>query len=92
MIPLSGDVQRARVPSNLEPMSVDKGDGKRPVVIIVFPPSNWISSCWSDVCTDTYDEIKIYSSVVLEGQAARKAERRKLRQYGVLGLTDLSLK
>ena len=68
----------------MEPMGVDRG-GKRPDGITVFFFSNGRSLCWDATCTDTYTDTNIYSSAVLVGHAARKAEERKRRKYGALG-------
>ena len=64
-------LQSERVPSILEPVGVDRGDGNRPDGITVFPFSNRRSLCWDAICTDTYADTNIYSSAVLIGHAAR---------------------
>ena len=85
MISLNGGLQSAGVPSILEPVRVDKGDGKRPDGITVFPFSNGRSLCWDATCTDIYANTNIYSSAVSVGHAAREAEERKRWKYGALG-------
>ena len=78
-------LQSVGVPSILEPEGVNRGDGKRPDGMTVFPFSNGRSLCWDATCTDTYADTNIYSSAVSVGHAAREAEERKRRKYGALG-------
>ena len=70
----------------MEQVGVDGGDGKRPDGIIVFSFSNGKSLCEDAACTDAYADTNIYSSAVSVGHAARKAEERRRRKYGVLGV------
>ena len=78
-------LRSAEVPSILEPVGVDRGDGKRPDGITVFPFSNGRSLSWNAACTDTYADTHIYSSAVSVGHAARVAEERKRWKYEALG-------
>ena len=75
----------AGVPFILEPVKVNRGDGKRPDGITLFLFSNGISLCWIAACRDPYADTNIHSFAVSVGHAAREAEERKRRKYGVLG-------
>jgi len=78
-------LESAGIPSVLEPLGVDRGDGKRPDGITVFPFSRGRSLCWDATCVDTYAETNVNSSAVAPGNAALKAEEAKRRKYAVLG-------
>ena len=77
-------LRSAGVPSVLEPVGVDRGDGKRPDGITVFPFSRGKSLCWDVTCVDTFAETNLNSSAVAPGYAARKAEESKRRKYSEL--------
>ena len=74
----------AGIPSVLEPVGIDRGDGKRPDGISVFPFSNGKCLCWDATCIDTYAATHIYGSAVSAGSAAREAEVRKCQKYQAL--------
>lgn len=78
-------LQSAGIPSVLEPPGVDRGDGKRPDGITVFPFSNGKGLCWDATCIDTYAESVVVNSAMSAGFAARGAEERKRRKYATLG-------
>jgi len=77
-------LQSAGIPSILEPVGVDRGDGKRPDGITIFPFSNGKCLCWDATCTDTYAETYLNGSAVLARSAACGAEVRKRRKYAML--------
>ena len=77
-------LQSAGVPSMLEPVGVDRGDGKRPDGITVFPYSNGRCLCWDATCVDTYAESHVNDSAVSAGSAAKKAEENKRQKYAAL--------
>jgi hypothetical protein len=77
-------LQSAGVPSMLEPVGIDRGDGKRPDGITVFPFSRGRCLCWDATCVDTYAESHLNSSAVSAGSAARGAEVFKRRKYASL--------
>lgn len=68
----------------MESLGVDRGDGKRPSGIIVFPFANRRSLRWKATSIDTFAETNIYSSIVSVGHEVREAEERKFRKYGEL--------
>jgi hypothetical protein len=78
-------LQSAGIPSIMEPVGVDRGDGKRPDGITVFPFSGGRCLCWDGTCIDTYAETRLNSSAVAPGSAASEAEDRKRRKYSALG-------
>jgi len=78
-------LQKAGIPSILEPLGIDRGDGKRPDGITAFPFSRGKSLCWDATCVDTYAECNLNNSAVAPGSAARGAEDAKRRKYAALG-------
>ena len=75
----------AGIPAVLEPLGVDRGDGRRPDGITIFPFSAGRCLCWDATCVDTYAETNIYGSAVTPGRAASRAEESKRRKYAALG-------
>ena len=74
-------LQSAGVPSILEPVTVDRRDGKRPDGITVFPFYNKRSMCWDDPCTDANAD----SSAVSVRYAACSAGGRGVKAPKVWG-------
>ena len=70
-------LQSAGVPSLLEPVGIDRGDGKRPDGITIFPFSEGKCLCWDATCVDTYAATHVNGSAVSPGSAAREAEDGK---------------
>ena len=77
-------LRSAGIPSVLEPVGIDRGDGKRPDGITIFPFSNGKSLCWDATCVDTYAETNLNGSAVDPGKAASGAEEVKRRKYSSL--------
>ena len=77
-------LQRAGLPSVLEPVGIDRGDGKRPDGITVFPFKNGKSLVWDCTCIDTFAESHLIGSAVAAGSAAGGAEAIKRRKYNDL--------
>ena len=75
----------AGIPAILEPLGLDRGDGKRPDGITVFPFSEGKSLCWDATCVDSYAESHLNGSAVEPGSAACGAEEVKRRKYAELG-------
>ena len=69
----------------MEPPGLDRGDGKRPDRITVFPYRNGKSLIWDCTCVDTFAETHLNDSAVKAGSAARAAEYRKRQKYSALG-------
>ena len=77
-------LQRAGLPSVLEPPGLDRGDGSRPDGITVFPFSRGRSLVWDCTCMDTFAESHLVRSAIEAGTAAIEAEDRKRRKYAGL--------
>lgn len=75
----------AGVPAVLEPVGIDRGDGKRPDGITVFPFSGGKSLCWDSTCVDSFAETNLIRSAMEPGSAASRAEDTKRRKYSELG-------
>ena len=78
-------LQTAGIPSVLEPLGVDRGDGKRPDGLTIFPFAHGKCLCWDATCTDTYSRTHLNNSAVSSGNAACEAESLKRRKYAALG-------
>ena len=74
----------AGVPARLEPVGLDKRDGRRPDGLTVFPFSNGKSLSWDATCSDTFSQTSIHQSAISPGSAADKAEARKRSFYSGL--------
>ena len=68
-------------PAVLEPVGLNRGDGKRPDGITIFPFSQGRSLCWDATCVNTFGESVINESAIESGQAAAKAENTKRTKY-----------
>ena len=58
----------AGIPSWLEPVGLDRGDGRRPDGVTVFPYSRGRALCWDATCIDTFSQASLIAS------ASRTAE------------------
>merc|ERR1711895_113593 len=74
----------ANMPSWLEPVGLDRGDGRRPDGLTVFPFSGGRSLCWDATCVDTYSTTAIAETARHPGAAADMAEERKRHRYSGL--------
>ena len=72
------------LPSCLEPVGLDRGDGKRPDGLTLFPFANGRSLIWDATCVDTFSAAHINNSATQPGQAAAKAEKAKTDKYASL--------
>ena len=77
----------AGVPSWLEPVGLDRGDGRRPDGITVFPFSGGRCLCWDATCVDTFSQSALLESSLNPGSAATAAESDKRRKYSVISET-----
>ena len=78
---ISRALRSAGIPTLLEPIGLDRGDGKRPDGITTFPFSRGKSLCWDATCVNTYSESSVMESAISAGSAAAKAERAKRSKY-----------
>ena len=74
----------AGIPAILEPVCLDRGDGKRPDGLTLFPYSGGRCLTWDATCTDTFAETVLIQTALEPGAAARAAEARKRRHYSGL--------
>ena len=69
------------LPSWLEPVGLNSGDGKRPDGITVFPFTGGKSLCWDATCGDTFAKTAINETSHNPGFVADRAEERKREFY-----------
>ena len=76
----------AGIPSYLEPAGLDRGDGRRPDGMTVFPFKNGKPLVWDATCSDTFAACNINHSALQPAHAANTAETNKQQKYQ--NLTD----
>ena len=74
----------AGMPSWLEPVGFDRGDGRRPDGVTVFPYNRGKCLTWDATCVDTFCATSLVGSAVDPGSAALSAEERKCGRYQAL--------
>ena len=79
-------LEQSGTPAWLEPVGLDRRDGRRPDGVTVFPFSNGRSLAWDATCSDTFCKTNIGDTACNPGSAATKAEERKRAFYS--GITD----
>ena len=70
-------LQKAGLPSVLEPPGLDRGDGSRPDGITVFPLRGGKTLICNCTCVDTFTGVHLNMSAMEAGTAANSAEERK---------------
>ena len=70
----------------VEPAGLDRGDGKRPDGMTVFPFSRRKCIIWDCICVDSYSPSALALTATEPGSASRSAEVRKSHKYE--GLCD----
>ena len=75
----------ARIPSMLEPSGLDRGDGKRPDGITVYPYSRGRCLIWDATCVNTFASSNLIRAALAAGSVADGAEVRKIAKYAELG-------
>ena len=73
------------IPSSLEPTGINRGDGKRPDGITLFPWSQGKCLVWDVTVVDTFAESHLTASALQPGSAAKEAEERKRRKFVNIG-------
>ena len=76
----------AGIPSNLEPPGLDRGDGRRPDGMTVFPFKLGKPLVWDATCSDTFAATNIAHTALQPAHAANAAEASKVQKYQ--NLTD----
>ena len=77
-------LQKAGLPSVLDPHGLYRGDGSRPDGITLFPFSGGRSLVWDCTCVDTFAGVHLNLSAMEAGIAANSTEERKRRKYAAL--------
>ena len=70
----------------LEPRGLDRGDGRRPDGITIFPFRQGKMLMWDATCVNTFSTTNIINCATAVGAAAIAAEERKRRRYAALAL------
>ena len=63
------------IPSVLEPVGLNRGDGTRPDGITIFPFSQGRALCWDAMCVNTFNESSVNDTAIKLGQAVAKTEK-----------------
>ena len=74
----------AGIPAILEPVGLDRGDGKRPDGLTLFPYSAGMCLIWDATCTDTFADSAVIQAALEPGAVASAAEARKIKRYASL--------
>ena len=75
----------AGTPSKLEPSGLDRGDGKRPDGITVYPYSRGRCLIWDATCVITFASSNLIRAALAAGSVADAAEVRNIAKYAELG-------
>ena len=75
------------IPSLLEPVGINRGDGGRPDGITLFPFHRGRCLVWDATVSDTYAGSHVLDCALAAGAAATEAEERKRRKYQELAGT-----
>ena len=65
----------------MEPPGLDRGDGKRPDGMTIFPYSRGRSLVWDATCVDSFAPSNVIRSAIEPSSAAAAAERAKRVKY-----------
>ena len=74
----------AGIPSVLEPPGLDRGDGRRPDGMSVFPYKNGKALVWDATCSDTFATTNVNHCAMTAAHAANAAELSKVQKYRTL--------
>ena len=77
-------LKSAGVPTLLEPQGIDRGDGKRPDGISLYPFSQGRSLVWDATCVNSFASSHVVAASVEAGAAAKAAEKAKRLKYNAL--------
>ena len=67
--------------SILEPVGLDRGDGRRPDGVTSFPFKGGKALAWDATCTESFSTSNLYSTILNPGSASSAAEDLKRRKY-----------
>ena len=74
----------AGIPAWLEPVGLDRGDGRRPDGVTVYPYNQGKCLVWDATCVDTFCASALINAAITPGSAAASAEDRKRSKYASL--------
>jgi hypothetical protein len=74
-------LNKANVPSILEPTGLSRQDGKRPDGLTICPWTHGRCLAWDVTVTDTFCETNIMDSATTPSAAANKSEKLKIEKY-----------
>ena len=77
-------LESAGIPSFLEPEGINRGDGKRPDGISLYPFSQGKCLVWDATCVNSFASSHVIEASVQAGGAAKEAEQDKRRKYSKL--------
>ena len=69
----------------LEPAGLDRGDGRRPNGITVYPYSRGRCLIWDATCVNTFASSNLIRAALVAGSVADAAEVWKIAKYAELG-------
>ena len=69
-------------------MGLDRGDGKRPDGLTLFPFKCGKALAWDATCVDTFASSSLIKSAIEPGSASKSAELRKCAKYEAITHTD----
>ena len=75
----------AGIPSMFEPSGLDRGDGKRPDGITVYPYLRGRCLFWDATCVNTFAYSNLIRTALAAGSVADATEVRKIANYAELG-------
>ena len=75
----------AGIPSMLEPCGFDRGEGKRPGGITVYPYSRGRCLIWDATCVNTFASSNVIRAVLAAGSVPDASEVRKIAKYAEMG-------
>ena len=81
------ELHRAGHPSILEPVGLNRGDGKRPDGMTLAPYKNGRNLIWDATCVDTFAQTNVTACALEVGRAAQDAEVTKCGKYAALAVT-----
>ena len=78
-------ISAAGMPSMLEQLGLDRGDGKRSDGITVYPYSRGYFLIWVATCVSTFASSNLTQDALSAGSVADTADVRKIAMYAILG-------
>ena len=73
-------LKKSGFPSQLEPVGLDRGDGKRPDGLTIFPYKAGKCLIWDATCSDSFSPSHLFQTVTNPGWASQQAETAKIQK------------